>query len=85
VAGRSVMGRRVGNIEEMVAYRSYEVGYGDGNQMGDGIVPTHCCYLEGADNLVLEGARHAPYNAPRTWYGAAEVVPLWFEPAAVPA
>lgn len=85
VAGRSVMGKRVGTIEEMVAYRSYEVGYGDGNQIGDGIVPTHCCYLEGADNLVLEGARHAPYNAPRTWYGAKHVIPLWFESAAVAA
>lgn len=85
VAGRSVQGRRIGTIEEMLAYRSYEVGYGDGNQIGDGIVPTHCCYLEGADNLVIEGARHAPYNAPRTWYGAREVVPLWYEPAPVPA
>lgn len=79
VAGRSVVGRRVGTLEEMFAYRSYEVSYGDGNQIGDGLVPTHCCYLAGADNLVLEGARHAPYNAPRTWYGAREVVRLWYE------
>lgn len=85
VAGRSVLGRRIGSIEEMVAYRSYEVGYGDGNVVGDGIVPTDCCYLAGADNLILEGARHAPYNAPRTWYGASDVVPLWCEPAAVDA
>lgn len=85
VAGRSVRGRRVGTLEEMIAYRSYEVGYGDGNQIGDGIVPTHCCYLEGAENIVIEGARHAPYNAPRTWYGGRDVVPLWFERAAVPA
>lgn len=85
VAGRSVVGRRIGTLEEMLAYRSYEVGYGDGNQIGDGIVPTHCCYLDGADNLVLEGARHAPYNAPTTWYGGRVVVPLWYEPVAVPA
>jgi pimeloyl-ACP methyl ester carboxylesterase len=79
VAGQSVRGRRIGNLEEMLAYRSYEVSFGDGDQIGDGIVPTTSCYLTGADNLVLEGARHAPYNAPHTWYGARDVVPLWFE------
>ncbi|MCX7789066.1 MAG: alpha/beta fold hydrolase [Chloroflexaceae bacterium] len=85
VAGRSVRGRRFGTLEEIIAFRSYEVSFGDGNQIGDGIVPTHACYLEGADNIILEGARHAPYNAPRTWYGAPEVIPLWFEEVAVPA
>jgi pimeloyl-ACP methyl ester carboxylesterase len=85
VAGRSVRGRRFGTLEEIVAFRSYEVSFGDGNQIGDGIVPTHACYLEGADNIILEGARHAPYNAPRTWYGAPEVIPLWFEEVVVPA
>lgn len=83
VGGRSVIGRRLGTIEQMLAYRSYEVGYGNGNQVGDGIVPTHCCRLDGADNIVLEGARHAPYNAPYTWYGAPAVVPLWWQSAAV--
>lgn len=85
VAGRSVHGRRFGTLEEIIAFRSYEVSFGDGNQIGDGIVPTHACYLEGADNIILEGARHAPYNAPRTWYGAPEVIPLWFEEVVVPA
>ena len=79
VAGRSVRGRRFGRLEEILAFRSYEVSFGDGDQLGDGIVPTHCCFLAGADNLLLEGARHAPYNAPRTWYGAPDVVPLWCE------
>ena len=78
VAGQSVRGRPLGNLEEILAFRSYETSFNDGAQMGDGIVPTAACYLEGADNLVLEGARHAPYNAPRTWYGADAVVPLWF-------
>jgi pimeloyl-ACP methyl ester carboxylesterase len=85
VAGRSVQGRRMGNPEEVLAYRSYKTSFGDGHQIGDGIIPTAACYLEGADNLVIEGARHAPYNAPRTWYGARGVIPLWFEQAAVPA
>ncbi|MCS6881835.1 MAG: alpha/beta fold hydrolase [Oscillochloridaceae bacterium] len=85
VAGRSVRGRRFGTLEEIIAFRSYEVSFGNGHQIGDGIVPTDACYLEGADNIILEGARHAPYNAPHTWYGAPEVVPLWFEEVAVPA
>lgn len=79
VAGRSVRGRRFGSPEEMIAYRSYEISFGNGNLIGDGIVPTAACYLAGADNLILEGARHAPYNAPATWYGARDVIPLWFD------
>ena len=85
VAGESVRGRRFGTIEEIVAHRSYAISFGDGEQVGDGVVPTRACYLEGADNLVLEGVRHTPYNAPRSWYGAPGVVPFWFEAAAVPA
>lgn len=81
VAGESVRGRRLGSLEEIVAYRSYAVSYGDGNQVGDGIVPTRACFLPGADNLVLEGARHTPYTAPRSWYGAGGVVPLWYDNA----
>ncbi|MFV9503246.1 MAG: esterase/lipase family protein [Oscillochloridaceae bacterium umkhey_bin13] len=83
VAGRSVQGRRFGTVEEILAFRSYEVSFGDGNQLGDGIIPTTACYLAGADNLILDGARHAPYNAPRTWYGAPDVIPLWYETVAV--
>jgi len=79
VAGESVAGRRLGGVEEMVAFRSYAVSFAKGEQVGDGVVPTAACFLDGADNLVLEGARHAPYNAPRTWYGAPAVVPLWFD------
>jgi pimeloyl-ACP methyl ester carboxylesterase len=79
VAGESVRGRKIGNPEEMLAYRSYETAFGTGNQIGDGIIPTISCYLPGADNIVLKGARHAPYNAPSIWYGGKNVVPLWFE------
>lgn len=79
VAGESVVGRRVGGLEEMLAFRSYAVSFARGDQAGDGVVPTAACYLAGADNLVLEGARHTPYNAPRSWYGAPEIVPFWFD------
>jgi pimeloyl-ACP methyl ester carboxylesterase len=79
VAGESVRGQRIGGLEQMLAYQSYAVSYGDGDQLGDGVVPTTSCFLAGADNLILRGARHAPYNAPNTWYGARAVVPLWFD------
>jgi pimeloyl-ACP methyl ester carboxylesterase len=79
VVGRSVQGRRFGSLEEILAYRSYAVSFGEGDQLGDGIVPTAACYLPGADNLILDGARHAPYNAPRTWYGAHDVLPAWYD------
>ncbi len=88
VAGQGVIGHRFGNPEQMVAYKSYDTAYGNGHQNGDGIVPTKGCYLAGADNLVLEGARHAPYNAPYSWYGARDVIPLWFscdEPSKAPS
>jgi pimeloyl-ACP methyl ester carboxylesterase len=78
VAGTGVRGRRLGTPEEMFAYRSYKVVTGNGEDMGDGVSPTTSCYLPGADNLVLEGVRHAPYNAPNTWYGAPGVLEAWY-------
>lgn len=78
VVGESVRGKRWGNPEAMLAYRSYELVCGTGDEIGDGVIPTRSSYLAGADNLVLEGVRHAPYNAPRSWYGAAGVVEMWF-------
>jgi len=83
VAGESVRGRRVGTPEEMFAFRSYKVVTGNGEDIGDGVTPTKSCYLPGADNLVLRGVRHAPYNAPNTWYGAPGVVEEWFGDQAI--
>lgn len=79
VAGESVYGRRLGSPEQMFAFRSYELTCGNGHEIGDGVIPIHSCYLAGADNLVLRGVRHAPYNAPRTWYGAPGIVETWFD------
>jgi pimeloyl-ACP methyl ester carboxylesterase len=78
VAGESVRGRRFGSPEEMFAYRSYKVITGNGEDIGDGVSPTQSCYLPGADNIILRGVRHAPYNAPNQWYGADGVVEAWF-------
>lgn len=79
VAGRGVRGQQLGSVEAMIAWRSYQVSFGNGAQDGDGVIPTAACYLAGADNLIIDGARHVPYNAPRTWYGAPDVVPLWMD------
>ncbi|NJN15902.1 MAG: alpha/beta hydrolase [Oscillochloris sp.] len=79
VAGRSVRGRLIGTPEEILAYQSYSVSFTDGNVIGDGIIPEKCCYLSGADNLVLVGARHSPYVTPGSWYGATQIIPAWFE------
>ncbi len=78
VAGKSVRGRRFGTPEQMFAYSSYKVVSGNGEDIGDGVSPTESCFLPEADNLILEGIRHAPYNAPTSWYGAAKVVAVWY-------
>lgn len=78
VAGQSVQGRRLGRPEEMFAYRSYELVTGNGNKIGDGVTPTSSCYLPDAENIILPGVRHAPYNAPQHWYGAPCVIDQWF-------
>lgn len=78
VAGETVVGRKYGSIEEMLAYRSYEITCGRGDVIGDGLIPTHSCYLDGADNLVISGVRHVLYNAPQGWYGAPHVMEGWF-------
>ncbi len=78
IGGESVRGRRWGTLEQMFAFRSYQLVCNDGEVIGDGVVPAASCYLSGAENLILSGVRHAPYNAPRTWYGAPEVVRMWF-------
>ncbi|MCG8347644.1 MAG: lipase [Chloroflexales bacterium] len=79
VVGETVHGRRWGRPEEIVAFRSYELVCGNGSEIGDGVIPSRSAYLTGADNLILRGVRHAPYNASRSWYGAADIVAEWFD------
>ena len=78
IAGRSIYGKAFGRPEEILAFRSYQLTCGNGNVWGDGIIPTASCYLDGAENLILQGIRHAPYNAPNDWYGARKVVEAWY-------
>jgi pimeloyl-ACP methyl ester carboxylesterase len=79
VVGETVYGRRWGAPEEIMAFRSYELVCGNGAEIGDGVIPSRSGYLTGADNLILRGVRHSPYNAPRGWYGAAGIIAEWFD------
>ncbi|MCS6812025.1 MAG: lipase, partial [Cyanobacteria bacterium] len=74
VAGKAVYGEpRWGS---WLAYQSYKITVGDGRVWGDGITPIAAAHLEGAQNLTLEGAKHAPTSG-GPWYGSPEFLPVW--------
>ncbi|WP_242037955.1 triacylglycerol lipase [Tolypothrix sp. FACHB-123] len=74
VAGKTIFGvRRPGS---WLAYSSYQLTCGQGNTWGDGITPIVAGHLDGAENLVIEGARHSP-RSPGIWYGSSEILPNW--------
>lgn len=77
VAGCAVEGRQGGSLGERVAFRLYRHLCGEGAVCGDGLVPLPSARLEGALNLVLEGAFHAPVGG-RLWYGSSGVVGDWW-------
>jgi triacylglycerol esterase/lipase EstA (alpha/beta hydrolase family) len=74
VAGKSVYGER--RLGQWLAYSSYELTCGKGNCWGDGITPIPAAHLAGAENLVIEGARHSP-RAGGMWYGSPEALSVW--------
>jgi pimeloyl-ACP methyl ester carboxylesterase len=73
VAGKSVYGEK--KLSGWLAYSSYELTCGVGNTWGDGITPIEAAHLDGAENLVVEGANHSPRSG--TWYGSATVSDVW--------
>ena len=73
VAGKAIFGER--KLGAWLAYSSYELTCGEGKTWGDGIIPISSAHLEGANNLVVEGANHSP-RAGR-WYGTPELVEPW--------
>lgn len=54
-------------------------GYSD--VWGDGITPVAAAHLEGADNIILNGAFHTPVGSSdaRPWYGTPEILGQWVE------
>ncbi|UBF26995.1 lipase [Kovacikia minuta CCNUW1] len=73
VAGKSVYGDR---WKSWLAYSSYNLTCGRGNCWGDGITPIEAAHLEGAENLVIEGAKHSPRGG-RLWYGSPGMIDRW--------
>lgn len=73
VAGKAVYGEK--KLSGWLAYSSYELTCGVGNTWGDGITPIEAAHLDGAENLVVEGANHSPRSG--TWYGSAAVSDVW--------
>jgi pimeloyl-ACP methyl ester carboxylesterase len=61
------------------AYNSYDAVCGDGNTIGDGVVPYCAAHLEDAVQVDLEGVLHS-INAPENWYGSSQVIDRWHSP-----
>lgn len=65
-----------------VAYSSYEAVCGNGNTVGDGVVPVEWSMLEGARQIELDGCLHSINEAGTTmptdrWYGSEKGIDRW--------
>lgn len=65
-----------------VAFTSYAAVCGQGNVMGDGVVPLSWTQLEGSKQLQLDGVLHSINEAGTTiptdrWYGSEGVIDRW--------
>ncbi len=74
VAGKAIYGQR--RLGSWLAYSSYKLTCGQGDCWGDGITPISAAHLEGANNVILEGATHSP-KAGRVWYGSPGLLEQW--------
>jgi hypothetical protein len=85
VAGSAIAGvkqNRTSPLEpttvEGYAYNSYQVVCGNGNVVGDGVVPLCASHLDGAKQLTLEQVYHS-INVPLQWYGSDSVLDSWHD------
>lgn len=77
VAGKTIQGQRWGGKwRGWLAHSSYRLTCGTGICWGDGITPIAAAHLEGAHNLVIEGAGHSP-TRDRAWYGSPQFIQQW--------
>lgn len=76
VAGNAVQGKK-STPKKWLAYSSYELTIGQGDVWGDGIIPIESAYLDGAQNMAIDGVYHSPRSA--KWYGSQDVVDIWAE------
>ncbi len=74
VAGKAIFGKRAAG--SWLAYSSYKLTCGQGDCWGDGITPIPAAHLDGAKNLIIDGATHSP-KGDRPWYGSPELLDQW--------
>jgi pimeloyl-ACP methyl ester carboxylesterase len=67
VAGNAVQGKK-STPKKWLAYSDV---------WGDGIIPIEAAYLDGAQNMAIDGVYHSPRSA--KWYGSQDVVDIWAE------
>jgi pimeloyl-ACP methyl ester carboxylesterase len=78
VAGQILRGDARGTPRERMAYRTYRSISGQGNEWGDGLVPTSAALLRGAQHITLTGVAHySIFGA--DWYGSEAIIPLWWQ------
>ena len=58
------------------AFNAYKSVCGNGNAMGDGVVPVDSAHLDDATQITLDGVLHS-INALDRWYGAIDVIDSW--------
>ncbi|OIP76179.1 MAG: lipase [Oscillatoriales cyanobacterium CG2_30_44_21] len=75
VAGKSVQGAKKSSPQKWLAYSSYNLTIGKGDAWGDGIIPIEAAYLDGAQNMAINGVYHSPRSG--KWYGSQDVVDIW--------
>ena len=83
VAGTAVRGKeqlRESLLEPTTAtgfaYNSYKAVCGEGNTIGDGVVPLEASHLENSIQITLDNCFHS-INAPEQWYGSDLYVDEW--------
>jgi hypothetical protein len=79
VASRAIRGDPSGTGRERVAHLLYRSVIGRAavpGTEGDGLVPVVAAGLEGARQVVLDGAAHGVSGGP--WYGSADAVDVWW-------
>jgi hypothetical protein len=89
VSGKAVQGNATAlkGSSALFASKSYLQLTGNsqnnGNEVGDGVVPTSISHLKGAVQVTLANVYHS-INAPNNyWYGGPEVVKQWFPQVAL--
>eukprot|EP00798_Chlamydomonas_sp_ICE-L_P003025 gene3025-13049_t len=66
-------------LSPYLAYSAYVANCGQGDVMGDGVVPIETSLLPGALHATLGDVWHTPQqdSSGRRWYGSPEVVAYW--------